>query len=114
MSDQSDPSDIDPAPLPRPLPPFEPSEVAEEPAAAAEPERVNRKAIWSFVIGLLLFIPVVAVGLLGIIAITSGIHARREIVASKGYESGDRLALAGIVLGSLSLIKVVVITYVTY
>jgi hypothetical protein len=43
-------------------------------------------------------------GIGGIIGIIAGIVARNEIAASRGAQSGDGLALAGIILGSVNVL----------
>ena len=74
--------------------------------------RVNRKAVWSLVTGLTLLIPVVSTGpIFGVIAITSGIFARREIKVPTRNETGDRLAIAGITLGAVIVIQSMVVLF---
>ena len=111
MSEQPNPPEQEPTSSPKSLPPFDPSEV--DPAVvSAKPERTNRKAVWSIVAGAFLVFPSVGLGVFaGVVAITSGIHARREIAASRGLEAGDNLAQIGIALGALGLMKAALLLY---
>lgn len=65
---------------------------------------VNRRAVISLLLGLgaLAFFFVFELGtfVLGLPAITLGIHARREIAGSAGTESGESLASSGVILGA--------------
>ncbi|MDQ3156740.1 MAG: DUF4190 domain-containing protein [Actinomycetota bacterium] len=74
--------------------------------------RVNRKAIWSLAMGLTLLIPGISAGpIFGVIAITSGIYARREIKVPARNETGDALALSGITLGAVIVIQSMVVLF---
>lgn len=75
-----------------------------ETQAAAKP--TNGKAVAALVTSLVgLPLTVVAVGvLLAIVGIVLGVMARREIRDSGGREGGDGLALAGIIVGALTLL----------
>jgi hypothetical protein len=70
-------------------------------------------ALWTGVV--LLVLSCCALGIFGFVPITLGVKARSEIRASGGQQSGDGLALAGIITGvvaivlSLALIAVVVL-----
>lgn len=61
---------------------------------AAQPRDTNGKAITALVLGIvgLVFCPLV----LSVPAIVFGVIARREVRASQGRETGDGLALAGL------------------
>lgn len=63
----------------------------------------NRKAIYSVVCGIVAFACVYLTPFLGLLvaipSITSAIHARREIVASKGEQTGDSVAVIGLMIG---------------
>lgn len=79
--------------------------------APPEPERplpLNRKALASIVLGvagfLCLFVFPFGAFALGIPALTTGIHARREIAESKGTQDGDNLAVSGLIVGGAGLV----------
>lgn len=83
---------------------------------AADPAPVdgavtNRKAIYSLVCGVAAFACIYLTPFLGLLvaipAITSAIHARREITASKGQETGDSLAVIGLMIGGGAAVTVV-------
>ncbi len=64
--------------------------------------RTNSKAIWALVLGIL---GLVCCGLLaGIPAIALGNMARNEIDASGGLQTGRGMAVAGFVLGIISVV----------
>ena len=69
---------------------------------------VNRKALASIVLGfagfLCLFVFPFGAFAIGIPAITTGIHARREIAESKGTQDGDNLAVCGLIVGGAGLV----------
>lgn len=91
---------------PRPLPPFDESEILDTPVIQVEEPELNHKAIWSVAFGILIFVPSIALGLFaGLVSITSAIHSRREIALSKGTQRGDQLAQIGMSIGALLLIK---------
>lgn len=110
MSDEPNESDdksaAEPAAVPRPLPPFDQSEVLETPVAQVDKPELNHKAVWSVALGILILLPSVGLGLFaGLVSITSAVHARREIEQSKGAQRGDQLAQIGMSVGALLLIK---------
>lgn len=77
------------------------------PPAGAQPEqRKSGKAIASLVCGIVGL--VVAGIILGIIAVTLGLLAKREIAADPGLTGGG-LATAGIVTGAIGFVLAVVI-----
>jgi hypothetical protein len=87
-----------------------------EPAAAGQdvPDQqvtLNRKAVLSVVCGVLAFacIYVSPFGgfVLSLPSLTSGVHARREIVAAKGQQTGDTLAVTGLMIGGGAMVTVV-------
>ncbi len=71
----------------------------------------NRKAIYSVVCGVVAFACVYVTPFLGLLlaipSITSGIHARREIAASKGEQTGDSAAVIGQMIGGGALVTAV-------
>lgn len=72
---------------------------------------VNRKAIYSVVCGfgafLVLWVFPFGTFALGVPAITTGVHGRREIKLSRGAEQGDTVAIAGLTAGATSLFLLV-------
>jgi hypothetical protein len=88
------------------LPPASPST-----SSSATPPVTNRKAIVSVVYGVCAFAVIYVVPLgglvLGVPAITSGVHARREIAAARGAQSGDLLAFCGLTIGAGAIVTVV-------
>lgn len=82
----------------------------QEPGPAGDPV-TNRKAIYSVVCGVLAFacIYLSPFGglLIGVPSVTSGIHARREIAEAKGSQSGDSLAVIGLMIGGGAIVTVV-------
>ncbi|MCW2769120.1 MAG: hypothetical protein JWR27_553 [Aeromicrobium sp.] len=88
-----------------------PSQPAGDPAGS-DGQGPNRKAIWSVVCGVVAFatlyvFPFGAL-ILSFPAITSGIHARREIIDSKGEQHGDSIAVIGIMNGVGALVTFLV------
>lgn len=82
-----------------------------EATAPTEPPVTNRKAVYSVVCGVLAFAGIYVTPFLGLLiglpSITSGIHARREIIASKGEQGGDSLAVIGLMVGGGAIVTVV-------
>ncbi|MBC7631004.1 DUF4190 domain-containing protein [Aeromicrobium sp.] len=74
----------------------------------------NRKATYSLLFGIAAFacVSVFTFGgfALGIPAITTGIHARREIALSRGAEGGDNIAGIGLIVGGAAIV-VAIITF---
>ena len=68
--------------------------------------KTNTMATWSLVLSIVFLI---VLGILEIIPIVLGYQARKEIKASRGYQTGDGMALAGIVLGWVGLVGWVLI-----
>lgn len=75
---------------------------------------LNRKAVHSVVCGVLafasLYVFMFGALVLSFPALTSGIHARREIAAAKGRETGDSVAVIGLMIGAGALVTYVVST----
>lgn len=71
----------------------------------------NRKAIYSVVCGVVAFASIYVTPLLGLLigvpAVTSAIHARREVAASKGVQTGESLAVIGLMVGGGAIVTVV-------
>ncbi len=61
----------------------------------------NAWAIVSLISGIASWIGLFGIG--GIVAVIAGLVARRHIRASGGAESGDNLALAGIIIGGVNI-----------
>lgn len=73
--------------------------------ATSQPKRpVNQKAIWSLVIAIASLIGVCCVfgGFVGIAAIALGVMGRAEVLQSGGRQTGEGLALAGIITGAVA------------
>jgi hypothetical protein len=66
----------------------------------------NAWAIIALVCGIMSFIALWGIG--GIAAIIAGVYARNQITASRGTQTGDGLAVAGIVLGAINLLVICV------
>jgi hypothetical protein len=78
------------------------------------PQRVNGKAQAAMWTGIgLLVLSCCAAGVFGVVPIVLGVKARGEIRASGGQQSGDGMALTGIVTGAIALaLSLVVIALV--
>ena len=63
------------------------------------------KALWAMISGIF---SLLCCGPLGILALVLGLSAKKEIQASGGAQTGGGMATAGIVLGSLALVWMVV------
>lgn len=72
---------------------------------------LSRKAVYSVVCGVVAFACIYVTPFLGLVAaipsITSGVHARREIAASRGHLSGDSVAVMGLMIGGGAAVTVV-------
>jgi hypothetical protein len=77
----------------------------------AHTPRTNRKAVFSIVYGVCAFAVIYLFPLgglvLGVPSITSGVHARREIAASHGEQTGDSIAVYGLMIGGGAIVTVV-------
>ena len=75
----------------------------------------NRKATYSLLLGIAAFACVYLFTFgafaLGVPAITTGVHAKREIAASRGTEGGDGIAGIGLIVGGAAIV-VAVLTFV--
>jgi hypothetical protein len=93
----------DPEPVPQ-LPPS-PSPIATEagpaPAYLSPAPQTNLWAVISLVSSILAWCGLFGIG--GIIGIIAGVIARNEIAASRGAQTGDGIALAGIILGAVNV-----------
>ncbi|MGH3497700.1 MAG: DUF4190 domain-containing protein [Nocardioidaceae bacterium] len=72
--------------------------------APFQPARSN-KALWSMILG------IVGLGCcspLGIAALIMGYQARSEIRASQGAQTGDGMAQAGLILGIIDIVLLVI------
>lgn len=71
----------------------------------------NRKAIYSVACSVVAFACIYVTPFLGLLiaipAVTSAIHARREVAASKGEQIGDSLAVIGLMIGGGAIVTVV-------
>ena len=68
--------------------------------------KTNPMAIWSLVLSILFLI---VLGIFEIVPIVLGYQARKEIKGSHGYQTGEGMALAGIVIGWVGLVGWVLI-----
>src|SRR3954449_2677767 len=66
--------------------------------------KTNQKAIWSLVTGIL---GVLCCSPLGIAALVLGNNAKKEIAVSNGAETGGGLAQAGVILGIIGIVLLV-------
>lgn len=68
----------------------------------------NHKAVYSLIFGVAAFVCLYVFTFgafaLGLPSITCGIHARREIAASRGNEAGDGTAVIGLIIGTAAVI----------
>jgi hypothetical protein len=71
------------------------------PTYAPAPQ-TNVWAIISLVVGILSWFVLPVVG--GIAAVVAGVVARNQIAASNGTQTGDGLALTGIILGGINVL----------
>lgn len=82
-----------------------------EPTDDGAQPRVNSKAIYSLICGfgafLVLWVFPFGAFALGVPAVTTGVHGRREIALSHGAERGDTVAVAGLTAGAMSLVLLV-------
>jgi hypothetical protein len=71
---------------------------------------VSRKAVYSLACGVLAFAAIYlhpfAGALVSLPSIASALHARREIAASDGQQSGDTVAVIGLMVGGGALLTV--------
>lgn len=100
-------------PEPQPLPPAQPAPAylpppSTQPAAnytpyapAAAPS-TNIWAVISLISSILSWLGLFGIG--GIIGIIAGVVARNQIAASRGMQTGDGVALAGIILGAINVL----------
>lgn len=65
-------------------------------------QTTNVWAVVSLISSVLSWLGLFGIG--GIVGIVAGIVARNEIAASRGAQSGDGLALAGIILGAVNVL----------
>jgi len=68
--------------------------------------KTNAMAVWSLVLSILFLI---VLGIFEIIPIVLGYQARKEIKGSHGYQTGEGMALAGIIIGWVGLVGWVLI-----
>ncbi|MDR7087119.1 hypothetical protein J2X11_001958 [Aeromicrobium panaciterrae] len=82
-----------------------------DPPAGGDRRPVNRKAIYSVICGfgafLVLWVFPFGAFALGVPAVTTGVHGRREIKLSRGSERGDTVAIAGLTAGATTLFLLV-------
>ena len=71
-------------------------------------QKTSPLAITSLVLGIV-GIPCCTVFALGIAAVVTGFLARKQIAESQGFLKGDGMAMAGLVLGVISIVVAVVV-----
>lgn len=71
---------------------------------ASTGQKTNTLAIVSLVTGVLAVLTCSGCGLLSIAAIVTGILGRNQIKASNGLETGDGMALGGLITGAVGLV----------
>lgn len=110
MSEQNqNPTGAPQEPQPQ-LPPAQPATQTYLPPPSAQPQvaymtptqTTNVWAVVSLISSVLSWLGLFGVG--GIVGIIAGIVARNEIAASRGAQSGDGLALTGIILGAVNVL----------
>ncbi len=89
-----------------PPPGYGPAPYGPPPGYGYPPPPTNGKATASLIVGVasLVLSWCCGAGVLGVVAIVLGVRARSELRASSGRQSGDGLALAGIITGSLAVL----------
>lgn len=89
---------------PGPQGPFDPG--GERPTGEPRPAPANPKAPFALLVGLttLVLSWCGGLGLLGLVAVYLGVRARAEIGRSEGTQSGDGIALAGIITGAVAAV----------
>ncbi|MCW2830601.1 MAG: hypothetical protein JWP31_1293 [Aeromicrobium sp.] len=84
------------------------SEPGLPPLPDGDPGPTHRYAIYSVLLGVgafaCLFVFPFGCLALGVPSVTTGIHARREIAASRGELDGDSLAVIGLTIGTGALV----------
>ncbi|HNI70660.1 MAG TPA: DUF4190 domain-containing protein [Marmoricola sp.] len=103
MSDFPPPPGGNPPPPP-PMQPPPPGSYGPPPVAPGN----NQKALWALITGILGFI--CCCWPAGLAALVLGFIARKEIQTSGGTQGGGGMAIAGIVLGALSVVLSIVLT----
>jgi len=91
----------DPEPIPQLPPSSLPAGVGPAPAYLSPAPQTNVWAVISLVSSILAWCGLFGIG--GIIGIIAGVIARNEITASRGAQTGDGIALAGIILGAVNV-----------
>ena len=70
-----------------------------------QPPTTNGKATIALVVGISsLVLSFCCVGIIGIVAVVLGVKARNEISSSGGRQTGDGMALAGIITGAVAVL----------
>jgi hypothetical protein len=89
-------------------PPSYPPPPPGAPGAYGQPQQTSPLAITSLVLGIV-GIPCCTVFVLGIAAVVTGVLARKQIAESQGRIKGGGMALAGLVLGVISIVIAAVV-----
>lgn len=82
-----------------------------EPAGPVGRPATNRKAVYSLLCGVVAFGCIYVTPFLGLMvavpAVTSGVHARREIADALGTQGGDSIAVIGLMIAGGAIVTVV-------
>lgn len=89
-------------PASTPTPAYLPPPSLQPQVAYVPTQTTNVWAVVSLISSVLSWLGLFGIG--GIVGIIAGIVARNEIAASRGAQSGDGLALAGIILGAVNVL----------
>jgi hypothetical protein len=105
MMDETTPTPPEATPAPGLIPPSTSTSPTTSPTyAPAQPVPAASTNIWavvSLVSSILAWCGLFGIG--GIVGIIAGVIARNEIATSRGTQSGDGIALVGIILGALNV-----------
>ncbi len=82
-------------------PPPPPPPGAPAPGGYGGMPQQNKKALWSMILGI---VGLVCCGFAGIAALILGNQAKQEIAASRGTQTGEGMAKAGVILGIISIV----------
>lgn len=84
------------------VPPPQLAAATYNPPVYSNPPPTNAWALISIISSILSWVGLFGIG--GIVGIVTGVVARNEIAASRGGQTGDGLALTGIILGAVNVV----------